>query len=481
MAGNSRFFFVLLSAGAAVGLGNIWLYPYFSYKLTGLFFIPYIIALLLLGIPMLMLEFSIGQHFSKNVVDLFASIRKGFSFIGWLMVFNAFIVMGFFAVLLSWHIIYFFASFGLQWKHDAKSYFFHNVLQASEGFRNFTQFSLPVFIALILAWIVIFFFIRKGHESMKKGFLTVFPVFLVLIFLFLLYSLALDNALPGVYAFLNPSFSSLLDLDVWIAAFSLAAVSLGMSFGIMPALAEKSGKGFMIGNSFIVAVFEVLASIAIGFMLFAILGFLSMKQGIGLDRLAFSDFGSPFAVLAQALPYFHYPTLLSLLFFAFLSVFFVFGTASLAYSITHVLVHKFNTKHRSAAIIVAGFGFLFGLLFIIKPGFYIMDIASHFVYYNILAALLIEALAVGWFLKAETISSHISQYSILKIGKLWGFFIKYAVPLVLLLLLFFQLKSDLAANYMGYPLWALLIFGAGIIFIPMLIAFLMPQRILDRK
>lgn len=481
MANNSRFFFVLLSAGAAVGLGNIWLYPYFSYKLTGLFFIPYIIALLLLGIPMLMLEFSIGQHFSKNVVDLFASIRKEFSFIGWLMVFNAFIVMGFFAVLLSWHIIYFFASFGLQWKHDAKTYFFHNVLQASEGFRNFTQFSLPVFIALILAWILIFFFIRKGHESMKKWFLIVFPIFLALTFLFLAYSLTLDNALQGVYAFLSPSFSSLLDLDVWIAAFSLAAVSLGLSFGIMPAIAEKSGKGFVAGNSLIVAAFELLAGIAIGFVLFSILGFLSMKQGIGIEKLAFSDFGSSFAVLAQALPYFHNPALLSLLFFAFLSVFFILGSSSLAYSITHILVHKFSTKHRSAAIITAGFGFLFGLLFVIKPGFFIMGIASHFVYYNILAALLLEAVAVGWFLNAEIISSHINQYSVLKIGKLWQFFIRYAVPLVLLLLLFFQLKSDLAANYMGYPLWALLIFGAGISVIPILAAFLMPQRILDRK
>src|SRR3989338_1225992 len=113
---NSRFFFILLSTSAAVALGNIWLFPYFSFKLTGLFFIPYLIALIILGVPLLMLEFSIGQYFNKNVVDLFASLRKWFSSIGWLMLFNAFIVMSFYAVVIAWHIIYFFVSFGLQWK-----------------------------------------------------------------------------------------------------------------------------------------------------------------------------------------------------------------------------------------------------------------------------------------------------------------------------------------------------------------------------
>src|SRR3989338_3522948 len=139
---NSRFYFVLLSAGASIGIGSIWLFPYFSYKFTGFFFIPYLIALVALGVPLLMLEFSIGQYFNKSIVDLFASVRKWFSSIGWLMLFNAFIVMSFYAVVIAWHIIYFFVSFGLQWKDDARSYFFNNVLQASDGFNGFTHFSL---------------------------------------------------------------------------------------------------------------------------------------------------------------------------------------------------------------------------------------------------------------------------------------------------------------------------------------------------
>ncbi len=480
MHNNSRFYFALLAVSASVGIGNFLLYPYFSFKLTGLFFIPYLIALLVLGLPLLMLEFSIGQYFNKNVVDLFASVRKWLSSIGWLMVFNAFIVMSFYAVLLSWHIIYFFVSFGLQWKNDAKLYFFNNVLQVSDGFKNFTGFSLPVFIALIIAWAIIFFNIRKGYEGIKKGFLVALPLFLILMLFLLFYSLTLDNALYGVYSFLKPNFRSLLSFDTWFNAFSLTILSLGLSFGIMPAFARKS-RGFMLGNSSVVAVFELLASIIFGFILFGILGFLSMKQGASLDSLVFSDYGNTFTILAQALPLFYKPTLLSLLFFVFFSLLFILGACSLAYSVSHVLVHKFKTSHFNAAVIVSGIGFLFGLLFVLKPGFYIMDILSHFVYYNILLAALLETLAIGWFFESEKLVQHINQNSILKAGRLWNFTVKYIIPLILLILLFFQLKSDFLLNYKNYPLVYILIFGVGIIIVPLITAFLMPQKLLDRK
>ncbi len=476
---NQKFFFVLLSAAAAIGL-NQFAYSYFSFRLTGLFFIQYLIALLVLGIPLLMLEFSVGQYFSRNVVDSFASVKGWLGGIGWLMIFNAFIVMGFYAVVLSWHIIYVFASFGLQWKDGADAYFLNNVLQASEGFKNFAQFSLPVFIALIIAWALIFFCIRKGSESIKKCFFIAFPIFVLLMLLFFAYSLNLENALAGVYSFLNPNFDGMFKLESWVASFGLAVSSLGLSFGVMTAFSRKSD-GFIVGNSFVVAGIKILVSIASGFIFFGILGFLSIKQGSAIDALVSLNFSYPFRVLAQALPFFGNPVLISILFFAFLSIFFIFITASLAYSVTNVLVHKLNTKHVNVAIITAGFGFLFGLLFVLRPGFYIMDIVSHFIYYNILIAILLEVLAVGWFLDSEKISDFINQKSVLKIGGVWRFIIRYLAPLILLLLLFFQIKSDYMLDYGNYPLWALVVFGIGTIAVPLFAAFLMPQKLLDRR
>src|SRR3989344_2550189 len=263
MASNSRFFFALMAVAAAIGVGNMWSYSQLSYKTSGMFFIPYLLSLIILGLQLLMLEFSIGQHFNKNFLDLFASIRKRFSFIGWLMIFNAFIAMSFYAVVLSLHIVYIFASFGVQWKNNAESYFFGNVLQASSGFSGFTQFSLPVFIALALAWLLIFIYVKKGYESMKKGILATFPVFIILLLSFLMYALTLDNALNGIYSFLRLDLNVLLSLNAWVSSFFMAVLSLGLSFGIMHAIGRR-GKGFISGASLNVVVSELIISIAIG-------------------------------------------------------------------------------------------------------------------------------------------------------------------------------------------------------------------------
>lgn len=110
-----------------------------------------------------------------------------------------------------------------------------------------------------------------------------------------------------------------------------------------------------------------------------------------------------------------------------------------------------------------------------------MDIITHFIFYNIMLALLLEAIAVGWFFDSEKISAFIDQYSAAKPGKVWRFMIRYAVPLVLMGLIALQLKSDLLVRYNNYPWWALLVFGVAVIAVPLVIAFLMPQKILDRR
>ena len=481
MGNNSRFFFVALSISAALGLGDVWLFPYLSNKNSGLFVIPYLVALIVAGVPLLLLEFSIGQYFNKNVIDLFSSIKKWFSGIGWLMIINAFIVMSFSAVVLSWYIVYFFVSFGLQWKGDANAYFFNNVIQISNGFRNFSRLSLPLFIGLIIAWVLIFVFIKNGYESIRKWFPATLLLFVVLMLFFFVRFLNLNNALTGIYAFIKPNLKSLYDFRTWKSAFSLAILTLGLSFGIMPAIARKGNKGFMFGNSLLIIAFKLLTGIAMGFILFAILGFMSAEKTVSLDRLVFTGYSPVFTVLAQSLPLFPNPTLLSLMFFIFLGIIFMLGVSSLAYSILHVIVHKFNTKHRNAAILISGFGFLGGLLFIIRPGFYILDIVSHFVYYNIIIAILLEVLAVGWFFDSEKISDYINHYSVLKIGEAWRFAIRYIIPPILLLLLFIQIKSDIALNYKNFQWYYLLVFGIGTAVIPVIVAFLLPQKLLDRK
>src|SRR3989338_6582113 len=188
------------------------------------------------------------------------------------MLINAFIAMSIFAVMLAWNIIYLFVSFGFQWKSDPSSYFFKNVLQSSDSINVFTHLSLPAFIALIIAWVIIFLFVKNGFETIKKGFLFAGSAFSILLLFLMLYSLTLDNALTGVYSFLRPSFWGLADADVWLASFYSVILSIGVSFGIMPLLSRKTEKGFIAGGSSIVIFSELLASLAIGFIIAGFLG-----------------------------------------------------------------------------------------------------------------------------------------------------------------------------------------------------------------
>lgn len=475
---NSRFYFILMAVGTAIGIGNIFIYSYLQISFSASFLIAYAAALLVLGAPLLMLEFSIGQYFNKNVVDLFSSVRKWFSSIGWLMVINSFILMSIYAVAMAWHVIYFFVSFGLQWKNSPRTYFFSNVLQISDGFTNFSQLSLPVFIALIVTWLVIFLAVRNGYGSIRKYFLAFVPALIALLLFFMFYVLSLENVLHGIYTFTKFKFAELLSPNIWLKAFSLAALSLGVGFGVMNVVSRKSEKCFVIGNSFIVIIFELLVGIMLSFIILGMIGFLSAKQNLSL---AFSDYGSLLVALTQALPFFYYPTLLSMLFFVLLALLFILAASGLAYSIGHVLVHKFNSRHMHAAILVCGLGFIFGLLFTVKPGYYIIDILLHFLYYNILIALLLECIAIGWFFDSEKISAYINQYSVVKLGALWRFMVRYSVPLILAMMIVLQLRSDLIAHYKNYPVWALIAFGAGAVAVPLVVAFLMPQKILDRR
>src|SRR3989338_11984 len=158
----SRTLFVYAAIGSAVGLGNIWRYPYLAEKFGGgAFLIPYLIALFVAGIPLLILEFGLGQKMQKGAVDSFAAIKKRLSGLGWWALLTSFIVVSYYVVIMAWSLVYMLVSFGVQWSGDPKAYFFSNDLQASGSINTIGGIVPAVFIALIINWIWIYFCIWK--------------------------------------------------------------------------------------------------------------------------------------------------------------------------------------------------------------------------------------------------------------------------------------------------------------------------------
>jgi len=103
----SRTIFLFAAVGSAVGIGNVWRFPYLTYKYGGgAFLIPYLIALVLMGIPLLILEFAIGQKLQKGAIDAFHSVHHRLRGIGFLGVFTSFLVVTYYAVVLAWALVY---------------------------------------------------------------------------------------------------------------------------------------------------------------------------------------------------------------------------------------------------------------------------------------------------------------------------------------------------------------------------------------
>ena len=114
--------------GAAVGLGNIWRFSYVVYSNGGgTFFIPYLIAIAILGIPFLILEYGVGYSFRQSFSHVMKNINPKLAFVSWILILLVFIVAIYYMVIVSWDLVYLGSSFTFPWGNDPALYFVKNV------------------------------------------------------------------------------------------------------------------------------------------------------------------------------------------------------------------------------------------------------------------------------------------------------------------------------------------------------------------
>jgi len=473
----TRTIFIYAAIGSAVGLGNIWRYPYLAQKFGGgAFLIPFLIALLFAGIPLLILEFALGQKLQKGAVDSFASIKKRLSGLGWWALFTGFIVVSYYVVVMAWSLIYLFVSFGTQWSEDPESYFFNNVLQISDGVNSIGSIVPAILIALIICWILIFFSVRKGVKSISKVVLWTVPLPIILMVALLIRAITLDGAMIGIAAYLTPDFSALFDSAVWRAAFAQVFFSLSLAFGIMIAYASYNKKDSgIVENAFTIGIANAVIAIFAGFVVFATLGFMADNQGVAFDEVIDSGPGLAFVAFPKALSLMPFGTFFSLLFFITLLTLAIDSAFSLVEAINTTILDKTKIKKQTVALVVCVLGFLGGIIYTTNGGLFLLDIVDHFVTnVSLLIIGIMECIAVGWIFGADKMRSYINRVSDSKIGSWWDVSIKYIIPLALGTILALQIRAEFIENYSGYPDWAILI-GWLFVLVPLLIAFLIPQ------
>ncbi|MDN6527771.1 MAG: sodium-dependent transporter, partial [Brevibacterium sp.] len=292
----SRSAFIFAAIGSAVGLGNIWRFPYVTYENGGgAFIIPYLVALLTAGIPLLFFYYAMGHRSRGSAPLAYRMAHKSAEPIGWFATGIAIVIGIYYAAIIGWAASYMFFSLGDSWGDDAESFFFTDYLKMGDPGISF-EFVPSVLIPMIIIWVIILGILLMGVQKGIARFSKVFiPLLIVLFLALVIRALFLPGAIDGLNALFTPDFAALADPKVWIAAYGQIFFSLSIAFGIMITYASYlkkktnlTGAGLVVGFSN--SAFEILAGIGI----FAALGFMASAQGVAVGDVATDGIGLAF-------------------------------------------------------------------------------------------------------------------------------------------------------------------------------------------
>lgn len=488
---KSRSVFIMAAIGSAIGLGNMWRFPYIAAQNGGgAFLIPYFTALLTSGIPIMILEYGLGIRSQASANIALGSIRPAFRFIGWLAITAAFFIDVYYCSVMGWTWNYIFGlgSFE-QWSQTiaaSKAHFFQDVLKLSSGPWDFGSISVPLLLGLALTWLSIWAIIRKGLGNVGKVLLFTVPFPILLVLVLIIRGFTLPGAVEGLNFYLAPEWSKLAEPQVWLAAYGQIFFSLSVGFSVMIAYASFMPKDTEVPNSaaitsFANAAFSFLAGLAV----FSILGYFAVATNSPIKAeagpgLAFVVYPAALGQLPFWIKGFGFVFFLTLLLLGIDSAF------SILESVAAALSDKFDFSRTKSTTITSILGFCLGLPFVSSAGLYWLDIVDHFIMsYMITSVTIIECVIVGYFLGTKKFCEEINQNAEIGVGPVFSFLIKVANPLILGTLLVMSLKKELSQPYEGYPKSAILVIGVGtlvlIFTISLLLSLIKTQNDKQRK
>jgi NSS family neurotransmitter:Na+ symporter len=454
---DSRTAFILAAIGSAIGLGNIWRFPFVCFENGGgAFLMVYIIALLTTGIPILLLEFSLGHKMQGSSPTSFGQIAKKYEWFGWIPVLIGFMIVTYYSIIMAYCIKYGIASITQAYAANPADYFFKETLGITSGpfdLGGFTKQFFWLFICLTISWIWIIFSVWKGAKTVSKVvYFTVLIPWLLLI-VFVIRGITLPGALDGLTFYLAPDFSKLLDLKVWLAAYTQIFFSLSVGFGIMIAYSSfLPRKTDLVNNAFIIGFADALTAFVGGLAVFGALGYHAQSLGKPISEL--SDLAGP------GLAFVTYPSIISnlpwapvfgVLFFLMLLTLAIDSAFSMVEGITASLIDKWKFSHLKANISVSSIALLIGLIFCTGAGLYWLDILDHFLNYIALGvSVLFACIFIGWIYGADKIREYANSISEFSVGKWWDISIKYFTPILLIILVGNEFIDRWNGSYEGY-------------------------------
>ncbi len=468
---DNRMAFVLASIGSAIGLGNIWRFPYICYKYGGgAFLVAYIVALFVAGLPLLVLEFGLGQKIGGSAPTALAKVSKSFAWVGWMAILVGFFITTYYSVIMSWAANYLVHSLTLAWGSDPKTFFFKKVLGLSDGIFDIGAPRLHLLLGLVVVWVWIVLSIWKGARTVSKVvYVTVTLPWLILLIL-VFGGLTLPGALTGIKYYLTPNWRALLDAELWQAAFTQVFFSLSVGFGVMIAYASfLPPKSDIVNSAFIIGLSDAATAFVGGFAVFSALGYYAQLQGVSVADVMKSGPELAFVTYPAIINHLPLAPLVGVLFFVMLLTLAIDSAFSLVEAVVAGVMETFGLGRTKTNVAVAALAFTIGIIYTTTAGLYWLDVVDYYMsFFGLFAVAFLEAVAVGWIFDTEELRRRINETSLVHIGRWWNVAVKVVVPLSALVILCITIISRIKSPYGGYPRTAELLGG----WMPILVAIL---------
>ena len=441
---GSKLGVILATAGSAVGLGNIWRFPYMTGQNGGAVFIMiYVFCVLLLGIPCMISEFIIGRHGQANTARAFKKLSGGtlWSLIGYMGVLTGFLISGYYAVVSGWCLEYVWASLLGQLQGDPD--------YITNYFTTFSEDPVkPVFwtfLILLATYLIIENGVRDGIEKASK---LMMPTLFILLLIIVVASCMLPNADKGIEFLFKPDFSKITS-DVFLGALGQSFYSLSIAMGCICTYASYFSKQTNLTSSAVqIGVIDFLVALLAGLVIFPA----AFSVGVSPDSgpsLIFITLPNVFQQAFGSIPGLGY--VISILFYALLSMAALTSLMSLHEVSTAFLQEEMRITRKKAALIVTISCIIVGTICSLSLGvgkeiqlfsktvFDLFDFVTGQLFLPIVGFL--TCIFIGWFVPHKIVRDEFTNWGTLRNGTLFHFYIflvKYVCPICILFIFLHQ-------------------------------------------
>ncbi|XP_009635382.1 sodium- and chloride-dependent glycine transporter 2 [Egretta garzetta] len=495
---SSKLDFILSMVGYAVGLGNVWRFPYLAFKNGGgAFLIPYLMMLALAWIPIFFLEVSLGQFASQGPVSVWKAIPalQDSCIIGdhpKIQIKNSTFCMSAYPNLTM---VNFTSEGNKTFVSGSEEYFKYFVLKISAGIEYPGEIRWPLALSLFLAWVIVYASLAKGIKSSGKVvyFTATFP-YVVLIIL-LIRGVTLPGAGAGIWYFITPKWEKLIDAMVWKDAATQIFFSLSAAWGGLITLSSYNKfHNNCYRDTLIVTCTNSATSIFAGFVIFSVIGFMANELKVNIEAVADQGPGIAFVVYPEALTRLPLSPFWAIIFFLMLLTLgldTMFATIETIVTSVSDEFPKYLRTHKALFTLGCCISFfIMGFPMITQGGMYMLQLVDTYAAsYSLVIIAIFELVGVSYIYGLQRFCEDIEMMIGFQPSKFWRVCWAFVTPTILTFILCFSFYQWEPMTYGAYhyPGWSMvlgwLMLACSVIWIPVMFVIKMhlaPGKFIER-